>query len=185
MEVLTYEALREIQRNEKKSEKLFELSNDFYKAFEAYIEQRTNSKDESSTIEVQNAKNILRDIVDRREKKILNQALRTARTQEKVDKGTMTEKEQELYDALLNVLNEYRFDLNGNGQKPAEEEEEDEEEPKEEDSSRIKIKVLEDLPAIVGADFEDYGPFKAGEVIELPRENAEIFLNKEKAEKAE
>ena len=182
MEVLTYEALREIQRNEKSSEKLFELEEEFYNAFNGYIEQRQKSQEESSTIEIQNAKNILRDIIDRREKKILNQALRAARTQEKIDKGPMTEKEQELYEALVNVLNEYRVELNGeNGTKPTEEAEEVEEE----DTGKVKIKLLEDLPAIVGADFEDYGPFRAGDVVELPRENAEIFLKKEKAETAE
>lgn len=179
MEVLTYEALREIQRQEKKTEKLYELEEEFYKAFNKYIEQRQKSKEDSSTIEIQNAKTIMRDILDRREKKILNHALRTARTQEKIDSSSMTKKEQQLYTALVDVLNEYRVDINGKDNEPAEEPEE------EKNNGKVKIKVLEDLPAIVGADFEDYGPFKVGEIIELPRENAEIFLKKDKAEKAE
>jgi hypothetical protein len=41
-----------------------------------------------------------------------------------------------------------------------------------------KIKALEDLPAIVGADFKTYGPFKKGEVYELPKENAEAFVKR-------
>lgn len=42
----------------------------------------------------------------------------------------------------------------------------------------VKIRVLEDLPAIVGADLKTYGPFKKREVYEIPKENAEDLVKK-------
>jgi hypothetical protein len=42
----------------------------------------------------------------------------------------------------------------------------------------VKIRFLEDMPAIVGADFKTYGPFKKREVYELPKENAEAFVKR-------
>lgn len=40
----------------------------------------------------------------------------------------------------------------------------------------VEVRFLKDLPAIVGADMYVYGPFKAGRVYALPKENARIFL---------
>ena len=181
MEVLTYESLREIQRNEKKSEKLFELNEDFFESSQQYFEQRQKSKDNGNMIELENAKTILRDIVDRRERKILNQALRATRTHERVETSAMTTSEKELFDELISTLKKYRTDIIGEAEKEPEPEEIEEREK----TGLMKVKILEDLPAIVGSDFEDYGPFKRGDVVELPPENAEIFISKGKAETVE
>ena len=180
MEVLTYESLREIQRNEKKSEKLFELEEDFFESVQQYCEQRGKSKNNGNMIELENAKTILRDIVDRRERKILNQALRVTRTKDEVETSAMSSNEKALFEELVGILEKYRIDVIGEDVTEPEPEEAPEEATK-----LVKIKILEDLPAIVGADFEDYGPFKEGDEVELPPENAEIFISKAKAEKVE
>ena len=40
----------------------------------------------------------------------------------------------------------------------------------------VAVRVLEDLPAIVGVDLKTYGPFKKREVYTLPKENAEALV---------
>jgi hypothetical protein len=45
----------------------------------------------------------------------------------------------------------------------------------------VKVRFLEDIPAIVGADMKTYGPFKKGEIAELPKPNAEAFVKQEVA----
>jgi hypothetical protein len=40
----------------------------------------------------------------------------------------------------------------------------------------VKVRMLQDAPAIVGADLKVYGPFKKREVYELPKENAEVLV---------
>lgn len=191
MAIVTFETLREVQRKEKKSEDLAELTDEFYAAVKEYF-TRAAKTDFS---EVRNARTIFEDIIDRREKKILNQALRTVRLREKADTRSMTTKEKELFDKLVSTIGAFREQTDFNGTKfelkdTKKEEPEDVAdviEPEEtvvETSQYVKVKLLEDVPEIVGADLNDYGPFKSGEIVKLPKENADIFLNKGKAEKA-
>jgi DNA replication factor GINS len=50
---------------------------------------------------------------------------------------------------------------------------------------RVILRFLRDIPAIIGADMEMYGPFKAEDVASLPVENAEILVKQGSAEKVE
>lgn len=181
-EIITYEALREIQRQERKSEKLYALHENFYDSVKTYFSRKV--EDEISATELKNAKAILQDIADRRERKILNLALRGARALEKTDTRSMTLKEKELCTALLDILKNYRTDINYiNSESMQREQKKDAPEPKAEELvSYTKVRILEDLPEIIGSDMENYGPFKNGEIIELPKENADIFVEKGKAE---
>ena len=43
----------------------------------------------------------------------------------------------------------------------------------------VKIRFLKDMPAIVGADMKVYGPFAKGDVVELPKVNAEVIVKQE------
>lgn len=40
----------------------------------------------------------------------------------------------------------------------------------------VEIRMLKDAPAIIGSDMNVYGPFTAGKVYAIPKENARIFL---------
>jgi len=41
---------------------------------------------------------------------------------------------------------------------------------------RIKIRLIQPLPAIICTDLQHYGPFKEGDVVEIPRQNAKILI---------
>jgi len=43
----------------------------------------------------------------------------------------------------------------------------------------VKVRFLKDMPAIVGADMKVYGPFVRGDVVELPKVNAEVIVKQE------
>jgi hypothetical protein len=45
----------------------------------------------------------------------------------------------------------------------------------------VRVRFLRDIPAIVGADMKTYGPFKEGEIAELPKPNAEALVKQEVA----
>jgi len=182
-EVLTYEALREVQRNERKSEKLTDLKPDFYRSIESYLKRI--EKTGTSDVELRNARSILQDVKERRERKVMNQALLVARTGTKVDTNTMTTKEKTFYSKIITALCEYRdVKIPSVKKKNAKKEPKKSAEKKNEDVvTYIKVKILEELPEIVGSDLESYGPFKAGDIVKLPSENAQIFMEKGKAEK--
>jgi len=204
MAEITYEALREIQRQERRSEQLFDIDGEFYKKVYNYLE-RDSPDDALSAIEKQNATSIFKDIIDRRERKILNHALTVARAGKAVETKNMTTMEEELFQNVVDILKAYRHELDGNDgdtrEKPktkaekgaSEEEPETQKTPPEpaetteesESTKLIKVRVLENLPEIVGADMKEYGPFQEGDEVELPEENASIFIEKNKAEQVE
>jgi len=43
----------------------------------------------------------------------------------------------------------------------------------------VKVRFLKDMPAIVGANMKVYGPFARGDIVELPKVNAEIIVKQE------
>ena len=54
----------------------------------------------------------------------------------------------------------------------------------EESKPMLKVRMKQALPAIVGSDSREYGPFRADDVVELPEDSAKLLINKDAAEKA-
>ncbi len=46
---------------------------------------------------------------------------------------------------------------------------------------KIAVRILENLPAIVGTDMKVYGPFKKGDIVVLPSKNVETLIKRNKA----
>jgi DNA replication initiation complex subunit (GINS family) len=46
------------------------------------------------------------------------------------------------------------------------------------EEKKILVRLLQAIPAIVGADMETYGPFKEEEITALPIENAEALIKR-------
>ena len=49
----------------------------------------------------------------------------------------------------------------------------------------IKIEITKDIPEFVGMDLNRYGPWKKGEVVEVPRKIGEVLIRTDRAKKAE
>jgi DNA replication initiation complex subunit (GINS family) len=187
-EVITYETLREIQRDEKRSSKLYSLGKNFYSVVQDYL-GRELPEDDISRNEILNARKILEDIHDRREKKIINYALAIARNNEKLDVPEMTPEEHLLLEKLVETLKKYRGNIDNTSHSEAKEvpetevvSAEEKEDLEDSETKLVQVKLLEELPQIVGADMEEYGPYSEGEVAEIPEENAKILIENKKAE---
>ena len=187
-EVITYETLREIQRDEKRSSKLYSLGKNFYSVVQDYL-GRELPEDDISRNEILNARKILEDIHDRREKKIINYALAIARNNEKLDVPEMTPEEHLLLEKLVETLKKYRGNIDNTSPSEAKEvpetevvSAEEKEDLEDSETKLVQVKLLEELPQIVGADMEEYGPKSEGEVAEIPEENAKILIENKKAE---
>lgn len=48
----------------------------------------------------------------------------------------------------------------------------------------LKVRMKQPLPAIVGSDMREYGPFKVDDVVELPQESAKMLIERNVAENA-
>jgi DNA replication initiation complex subunit (GINS family) len=134
--VITYETLFELLRLEKSREELQKLSDTFFEDLISYVNNkktRFESKESQGILfqrdereiarqELENIKKIVKEIYDRREKKIIANALNKARTGiTLIDTSKMLASEKILFSAVSSVLTQFRekvlFEL-ANGRRP-------------------------------------------------------------------
>jgi DNA replication initiation complex subunit (GINS family) len=123
---ITLETLYDILRNEKKREDLQKLERTFFqdvvtylKDKIAFLEQRKSEKDIFSSgerdkleYELRSIRRILKEIYEKREKKIIDIALNRSRTgSDIIDTGAMLAEEKEFYGKLLASLDYYRHGI--------------------------------------------------------------------------
>ncbi len=209
--ILTFKFLRELQKRERASRELEKLDNDFYSQVSGYMEKKTgldlkNNQDFAARRDLEHTKIIIGDILNRRERKVINLAVLNVR-------GTIMPKnilpeEKELFEKIKSAVTKYRSNLEfvfyekedkkeTAGENIKEEEAEKEKERGEKDkktekaeaeetdskTDTTKIKILGTVPEFVADDGESYGPFEEGEIVKIPQSAAAILINIKKAEK--
>jgi|YelNatPaOPRAMG01_1025707.scaffolds.fasta_scaffold18832_3 DNA replication initiation complex subunit (GINS family) len=185
----SYEDLYEILRAEKYSTDLQPLEPaqirkiaNYLKLKEEFlVRQKDSSFDENVErvkIELENAKRALRDIYDRRERKIINRALFTAKGGFKLkDTTNMLVSEEKLYTALLELLKRSGeeffslFDHDFVEDNP----------PKNLKTELKRVRILEALPELLDTSLKRYGPFEPNTITDLPEELADLLLKQGKA----
>ena len=167
-ETITFELIRKIQREEQRVPKLTKLPKGFYDNVKAYLEKKRGAGNRRVALETKNAERLVEDIFNRRERKVFNLALIAARTN--IPPENLTEEERAFFDQTLAAIKNRRDAILSDMlmKKP------------EEKTGLIVFK--EDVPAFVGADMKNYGPFKTGDIAKLPDENKEILLKQGTAE---
>ena len=46
----------------------------------------------------------------------------------------------------------------------------------------VEVRMLKDCPVFTGTDLDEYGPYEEGDVVEVPKDNADILTNRDFAE---
>jgi len=197
MELITYETIRNAHRAEKEEE-LQKLPQGFFESVRSWFSHKEKLRDTTSLLEVENAKKLLEDIVNRREKKIVMAALRTVRGE--MPPSSLTDDERKFFDQIVSSLKIFRNDINEKFRNYADVAEEKIEEAKKsievlkplepepmkntfiKPNGKLLVKALVDLPRFVGSDMESYGPLKAGDVIHVPEEVGKLLLSRKVAE---
>ena len=214
---ITLETLYDILRNEKKREDLQKLENSFFMDVVGYLREKKilfDSKQESNELfaagerdkleyELRSIKRILKEIYEKREKKIIDIALNRSRTgSDIIDTSSMLREEKDFYERLLIHLNMYRKSVLANllmgelpgfidsGNETAVSKKSKEESDKPSDSGQkanqpdmTKIKFIHPMPSFVWKDMKVYGPFDEGEETEIYPEVAELIVRKGRAVK--
>ncbi len=160
--MLTYESIRKIIDEEKESPNLTKIPEDFFTQAKAYLTKKSSVDKDDWRVE--SAKRRLQDIIDIREKKIVNSALYAARS--KTVPENLTPEETVFFNSLLNIIKGFRKDVD----------------------SIIEIRddlvaMKQDIEEFVGINMKNYGPYKAGDIATLPKQNAELLVNKGIAER--
>ena len=200
----TYEDIYELLRGEKYSTDLQQITPELLKKICLYFElkQELMQKQKESALfekssrdqlkpEIENATRALRDLYERREKKIINRAIFTARSDFKIkDTTNFLPAEEKMYLCMIDILREandsfFNAIKNANTAKTAEE-------PAIETSMPIlvasepsiafkEVKILQSVPQLVGTDLKSYGPYRETEVVKIPEEIANLLLTQGKA----
>ena len=173
-ETITFELIRRIQREEQRLPKLTKLPDNFYQNVNSYLQQKRKTADSMGDrkigLEVKNIERLIEDVFNRRERKILNNALIAVRTN--ITPENLTDEEKIFFDQLIDSIKERRkTNLNQIFEEAKAEVKE----------AQIVFKM--DMEEFVGSNLRKYGPFKKGDVVILPEDNAKILLEKGIAEK--
>ncbi|MFB6294593.1 MAG: hypothetical protein ABEI97_02440 [Candidatus Nanohaloarchaea archaeon] len=105
-DVLTFEELRRVQSEERQSDTLQELDPAFFDRARNYLELKREGGDHLQNQEFRNARNILQDIMDLRQKKIVKLAFLSVKSGVTVE--NMLPHEEELFEAVEDAIGSYR-----------------------------------------------------------------------------
>jgi DNA replication factor GINS len=125
--------------------------------------------------EMQNMKRMTRELIQERCRKILNKSAKG----EDIPREALTVEDEQIY-GKISPLAETVSNLASeilHGHPPGT--------TTELRHKRIALRLVKDVPAIVGADLKTYGPFKTEDVASVPVENARILVKQNLAEKVE
>lgn len=168
----SYSALREIQKKEMESSAIANLDEDFYKKVADLLTLKKKEAMESQTImsikEFENIRKTIISIQAKREEKIVLMALRG-----EIEGKGLTPEEQMFLKRFSETVVEMRTAVKGLWN-PS-------------DGGPIaairKIRITKSVDQYMGVDKNVYGPFKQGEELMLPKEEAEWLLHAKMAEK--
>lgn len=195
-EIITYEALFELLQKEKTRKELQKLDKDFYQKFLKYLEEKTlilssqKSKDSIFSTEtkktekqVENIKKIVEDIYERRERKIIEAALFSARnSKEGQITSPMLQEEISLFKHLTKSLKDSRENILSNllqGKLPEIKAKALKSEINKKNNTLIRF--LAAVPKFMGPNNEVYGPFEKEDIANLPSEISNILITKKRA----
>ena len=181
---LDYDELRKLYRLEKNSSKLAEVEDDFLDSLQTFFEKEKqayfNSLNDLSSTKAKsfsNMKKIISEIFAIREKKLLNKALIASRTGE-IETVKLASQETETLKQMLSVLNTHQQFLDQALSMKARN-------PKKSAKSigRVLVKVLQNVPAFMGSDMKEYGPFEQNKAVSVPEKIASLLVSRKLAEK--
>ena len=202
---ITYETLFELLRREKERTELQKLDSSFFGNLLMYLKdkqaiiskQQTDlfSAEEKRKTEDQliNVKKIIKELYERREKKIVSMAVDKSRNRSAIiDNSVFLKEERELFDNLIKVMDNSRESVLSNllslkepsavqgftSAKAAEAREE----KKSADKETKLVRFIHAVPKFVGKELEEYGPFEEEDIASLPVEIVNVLIKKNRVE---
>ena len=178
-------SLGELLRKERSSPSLQVVGEAFYKDLQQLLNE-AGEKYPPFSREGENLKNLVTDVFNSREKKLLLFAISFARSGGEVDVENATPDEREFLKGLVETLKDRRASLlerkesRGKKKEAVEVKKTSEEAEgkieRNKGGEMVTLRILQDLPPIAGTDGRTYGAFKAEDVVALPERNAKIFI---------
>jgi DNA replication initiation complex subunit (GINS family) len=154
--MLTYETLRKIMFDEKKSNRLLKLPENFFEEAKSYLENKAKFASGKEDIwELDSAKRVIQDLMEIREGKLVRSGAAP---------DDLTREEKSFFDSVAGSIRQFQ------GQQK--EIFEGKKEPMQ------VVAFLETIPQFVGIDMRNYGPFEKGDIATVPVANARLLVEK-------
>ncbi len=168
--MLTYDTLSRIVEQERNAKTLTRLPDEFFEDAKLYIESKSKvSGGKEDAWELDNAKRLLQDLLEIRERKVLTLALHFVRSG--VSPNNMVGEELEFFNSVVSALKDFqsrkRLMVDG---KP---------------ESRWLLAMLADVPEFLDLKLRKYGPYRQGDIATVPEENARLLVESGKAKRME
>jgi len=198
---ITFETLSELLRGEKGRTELQKLDDSFFANVLRYLKDKKaiitkqqqdlfSAEEKKKTEEqLEKAKGIIKDLYDKRERKIVNMAIDKSRNKSTiVDNSVLLKEEKSLFDNLIKILDLAREGILFNLvdlKEPAVIAgfEAGKKEIKEEAKRDTKlVRFLHAVPKFVGKELEEYGPFEEEDIASLPVEITNVLITKGRVE---
>jgi DNA replication initiation complex subunit (GINS family) len=158
--MLTFKSLRAVLAEEKANQnRMAALPSNFWKDVQTYILTKSALNDRENAWEIESAKQIINDIIEIRENKLLKLAAFYVRS------GIMPENIAEHEKAFFNSLTELLKKWHKLQQKIFEQ------------NGLVFVTILQDIPQFID-EKNTYGPFRPGDVASLPQQIAKILVEK-------
>lgn len=197
--IITYDTLSELLRREKFRKELQKLEPTFFSDVikylgdkEAIIEsQQTktslfSSETEKTRKQLQNIRKILKELYEKRESKIIELALFSARLNKKEENlSAMMPEEVKIYNQLFDSLSFFRESILNNlinKQLPDVNIEKPKGLKSKKKEEKILVRVKQPIPKFLGPNMQVYGPFEEEDLINLDEGIAQVLLNKNRVE---
>ena len=202
--LITYETLFELLKRERERSDLQKLEPSFFSDTISYIKDKKKILDAKSYSvfapeerkkterQLENIYKIIKELYEKREKKIMQLALDKSRTQSNlIDTTPLLKEEKMFFDAATDLLDSYQQAilytvLNEKlpFMAPLEEKKQKTEfkSALEISKSTRLVRFSYHVPKFVGTELEEYGPFEEEDIASLPTEIADVLINKGKAE---
>jgi DNA replication factor GINS len=170
-EPISFEVIRKIEREETSSPTLTKLPENFYQKVMDYIKLKKRAEKEGRKVvtEIRNIERLVKAIFMKRERKIVDSALKFFDSN--IVPENMTPEEKKFFNQIVEILKGRR---DGILRKIL--------------IGREKVKLIifrEDVPEFVGSDEKTYGPFKKGDIAKLPEEEMKVLVEQGLAEEFE
>jgi len=181
--MITYQEIYDILRKEKYNEALQQLPDSFLQEISSYLNEKKDivAREQknlfSDTVrmtrkQLDNTLSIIKEIVFLREKKVLNLAFTAIMTGiSKRDTENLLEHEKALFESTIKQLEQNQQLITKTIEGQAVEEK---------DLKNLFVRFKEEVPAFLDANGGEIGPFKRGDVANLPREITEILVSDNK-----
>ncbi len=205
--VITYETLYELLKRERERPDLQKLEPTFFSDTISYIKDKKKILDAKSNESVfaveekkktqrqlENIYKILKELYERREKKIISLAIDKSRTKSSlIDTTALLKEEKVVFDALTSLLDNYRdailYSILNEKMPFMQSNKPLEQKPKEDFKTALELKksaklvrFMHAVPRFVGPELEEYGPFEEEDIANLPSEVADVLISKDRVE---